>query len=626
MTEPTTPRFIVHPPFDAESTGDCIIQSVDGAEFHVHRAILSMASTVFRDMFDMPSTPSGTTEEPSPIPVIPVQEDGETLQALLRLMHPIDPPSIKSLQFAQQLVTACDKYFISTAKLRIYLRGILSEEQCLKEEPLTCYGLSWKLGLEQEAIRASRYTHFVDLTDISVANALFSCSGGLEAMLTLWRMRNTREDALEGLLSLVQPRTYGNCSLDRYGNGHRSTSIIVGDYIRRRAQLKESLKSPYPKCEKVEDFLVFQITGGASGCSTCTESAELGLKAIKLSVIEALEKYPQQISGPLPPQPSAKGFRRTVESNEESKQEVRSGQNGQYTSMSNSASAQFIVQPPFDSGSVGDCILRTPDGTEFKVVKAILYLGSTIFRDMFDIPQASNASENKTDIPVVPVEEDPETIQTLLQVLYPVEPPSIKSLSLARKLVTACDKYFVNNAKVRLHLKEILSKSQSLDEDPLTCYSLSWRLRLEEEAIAASRYTHSVNLSDKAVAQNIVSASGSLEAFACLWDLKFRREKALDQILTLATDKKDMACGHHTTTPGSFKDYSIRKDDLRVALMVPRPVCKNVETFLGFQAGTGEAGCRGCHYKRLYLLAGSRENVMEALASYPQAIQGYVAP
>ncbi|KIO24823.1 hypothetical protein M407DRAFT_40701, partial [Tulasnella calospora MUT 4182] len=61
-----------------------------------------------------------------------------------------------------------------------------------------------------------------------------------------------------------------------------------------------------------------------------------------------------------------------------------------------------------------DCILQTPDGTEFKVVKAILYLGSTIFRDMFDIPQASNASENQADLPVVPVEEDSETMQTLL--------------------------------------------------------------------------------------------------------------------------------------------------------------------------------------------------------------------
>lgn len=292
--------------------------------------------------------------------------------------------------------------------------------------------------------------------------------------------------------------------------------------------------------------------------------------------------------------------------------------------MSNSAlTPKSIVQPPFDSGSVEDCILQTPDGTEFKVVKAILYLGSTIFRDMFDIPQASNASENQADLPVVPVEEDSETLQTLLQMLYPGEPPPIKSLSLARKLVTACDKYFVNSAKAQLHLKEILSKGQSLEDDPLTCYSLSWRLGLEEEAIAASRYTHSINLSDNAVAQRIVSESGSLQAFAQLWDLKFRREKALDKILALAADRRDMACVNHPTATGSINNYSIRKDDLRVALIVPSPVCIDVETFLGFQAGKGESSCSCCDHKRSHLLEELRAKVMEALSTYPQTIQGF---
>ncbi|KAG8961411.1 hypothetical protein FRC00_012309 [Tulasnella sp. 408] len=235
-------------------------------------------------MFDIPSPPSGTTGEPSLIPAIPVQEDAETLQALLQLMHPIDPPSINSLKFAQQLVKACDKYFISTAKLRIYLRDILNEEQCLKEEPLACYGIAWKLGLEKEAILASRFTHSVDLTEISVANALFLCSGGLEAMLALWRMRNAREDGLEELLSVVKPGPYVGCR----SKDHGGSAILVDDYTRRRAQLKEALKVPYPKCESPEDFLGFQVLRG--------EGVKVQLKAIKAMTVEALARYPQAIS------------------------------------------------------------------------------------------------------------------------------------------------------------------------------------------------------------------------------------------------------------------------------------------------------------------------------------------
>lgn len=290
--------------------------------------------------------------------------------------------------------------------------------------------------------------------------------------------------------------------------------------------------------------------------------------------------------------------------------------------MTESVSPNFIVQPPFDSRSVGDCIIRTPDGTEFKVVKAILYLGSTVFRDMFDIPQVGHESKDEANIPFIPVEEDPETIQALLRLLYPIEPPPINSLSLARKLVTACDKYFVNTAKVQLHLKGILSDRQSMKENPVACYSLSWKLGMEEEAIAASRYTHSVDLSDNAAAKEIVYQSGNIEALTKLWDLKFRREKILDEILALAEDNKDMACSKHPTATGSTKKYSARKDTLRAALMVPSPTCSNVETFLGYQAGRGDSSCSACDDRRSLLLAKNRTEVTEALCSYPQAIRG----
>ncbi|KIO28549.1 hypothetical protein M407DRAFT_22288 [Tulasnella calospora MUT 4182] len=152
---------------------------------------------------------------------------------------------------------------------------------------------------------------------------------------------------------------------------------------------------------------------------------------------------------------------------------------------------------------------------------------------------------------------------------------------------------------------------------------------LEEEAIAASRYTHSVNLSDAVVANGVVSQSGSLEALTGLWDLKFRREQALDEILALAKDETDMACSGHLSAYGSTIKYSVRKDGLRAALTVPSPVYTNAETFLGFQAGVGESedgSCEACDWKRVCLSAENREEVMKALLSFPQAIQGYVAP
>lgn len=283
---------------------------------------------------------------------------------------------------------------------------------------------------------------------------------------------------------------------------------------------------------------------------------------------------------------------------------------------------KFVVSPPFDSESVGDCILRTSDGAEFKVVKAILYLGSTIFRDMFDMPPVTHADESEASLPVVPVEEDPETIQVLLQMLYPIEPPPISTLSLAKKLVTACDKYFVNPFKAQLYLKKILSDKQSLKEDPLGCYALSWRLGLEEEAIAASQYLHHVDISDGNVAKEILSRSGNVEALNRLWDLKFRREQGLDEILALANVDKDMACSTHPKATGTTEKYLARKEALRRSLMVPNPVCENAETLLGYKAGKGDKDCHNCADRRSFLLDIARLEVTNVLRRYPQTIQG----
>lgn len=286
--------------------------------------------------------------------------------------------------------------------------------------------------------------------------------------------------------------------------------------------------------------------------------------------------------------------------------------------------AQFIVSPPFDSESVGDCILRTPDGTKFKVVKAILYLGSTVFRDMFDMPPATAVGTEEAKLPIIPVEEDPETMQTLLQMLYPIEPPTIKSLSLAKKLIPACDKYFVNNTKVQIHLQRILSSSRSLKEDPLACYALSWSLGLGEEAIAASRHLHHVDLSNRDIAKRIVHQSGNLDALTGLWDIKFRRERALDELLALAKVDQSVACGRHSRVTGTTREYLARKEALRRFLNVPAPICEDVEAFLGFDAGQVNLNCPDCRAVKGNFLAGVQMEVMKGLKNYPHTIQAYV--
>ncbi|KAG8889493.1 hypothetical protein FRC00_014492, partial [Tulasnella sp. 408] len=292
MAETSSTEFAIQHPFDAESSGDCILRAGDGTEFKVSRAVLSFASSIFRDMFALPPV-SGEGKDQTDIPVIPVEEDSPTLQVLLQIIYPIDPPHITSFPLVQKLVVACDKYFISTAKLRLHLRDVLNDDQFFREDPLACYAFFWKIGWEEEAIKASRYTHTFQLTDSSVAKKLINESGDVEALLQLLRLRDSREEALDDLLSVIKPTFYYVCST----KGHSGLSVVLNDSLRRRMELKQQLKEAYPNTQDVERLLGFRITPSSLSCETCAMGRTAHLQAIRTKVITALEAYPQAISG-----------------------------------------------------------------------------------------------------------------------------------------------------------------------------------------------------------------------------------------------------------------------------------------------------------------------------------------
>ncbi|KAG9040671.1 hypothetical protein FS837_000326 [Tulasnella sp. UAMH 9824] len=181
------------------------------------------------------------------------------------------------------------------------------------------------------------------------------------------------------------------------------------------------------------------------------------------------------------------------------------------------------------------------------------------------------------------LQEDAETLQAMLQILYPIERPTINSLLLAEKLVTAFDKYFISIAKRRHHVRCALILDESLEKDPLACFAISWKLRLETETMLASRYTHTWNLSNVSLVEAIVSLSGDMGALAALLDLRSRREKELDDFLDLIDFSTHFYCPYHQELRVSFLRDRERRARLKEVLNVPFPICDDPEYFLGFQ-------------------------------------------
>jgi hypothetical protein len=145
---------------------------------------------------------------------------------------------------------------------------------------------------------------------------------------------------------------------------------------------------------------------------------------------------------------------------------------------------------PF-SNADADIILRSCDGSQFRVHKLLLYLVSPIFKDMLAIPQPQSLCGDKSELPVVDLTETGSTIRKLLHLCYPAifdSPDASKSESLSEvtHLIEATTKYEIQSA--RKAALQLLIQPRFLDSAPLRVYATARRFRAEKEARLAAAH------------------------------------------------------------------------------------------------------------------------------------------
>ncbi|KAJ7739358.1 hypothetical protein B0H16DRAFT_1729451 [Mycena metata] len=77
--------------------------------------------------------------------------------------------------------------------------------------------------------------------------------------------------------------------------------------------------------------------------------------------------------------------------------------------------ALFLAQYPFANAPGADTILRSADGVDFYVHRAILSLVSPVFEMMFQLPQPDDAPA----VPVIDVQELSAVLDRVLRFFYP---------------------------------------------------------------------------------------------------------------------------------------------------------------------------------------------------------------
>jgi len=296
---------------------------------------------------------------------------------------------------------------------------------------------------------------------------------------------------------------------------------------------------------------------------------------------------------------------------------------------------QGFAAKPFDGESRGDCILLSSDGVRFKVFRIILSLASPVFHSMFDLPQGTSvrrgireALPRAEEIPTIPVSETSSTLTTLFLLLYPARVVTIDSHDLAVEVIKAYDKYDIDIHSLKPYLHDGLLSAEGLQSDPLGVYAIAWRLCMKEEALNASRYLHNTDLNDESVKRDLIARAGDLDALLSLWDLRLRREMALDGLVE-AVQLYAFQCGSHrqryeSWKPGQLQNYVVQlRKNAREALQIPHPECRDIRIFLKLDdILLVSAACQDC----LTLMTGPRseqeaQKDMAVIAAFPQTVE-----
>jgi len=164
-------------------------------EFRVHKTILSIASPVFKGMFDIPQPIPPTTPAETAIPVIDLDDTPEDLENFLRMIYPFGFPAMPTLAAISHALVILDKYQVQGASLQP-LRSLLMSPEFLKNDPIRVYSLACAWKFKEEADLAAPHTSSLNVLTSAFAEDVQRMTGvEYHRILILSQERQSRSRA-----------------------------------------------------------------------------------------------------------------------------------------------------------------------------------------------------------------------------------------------------------------------------------------------------------------------------------------------------------------------------------------------------------------------------------------------
>lgn len=257
-----------------------MVNSSDGIKFKLHRIILQIASSVWRDLFDTPQP--ADNGEARDLPMIEISEPSNTLPHLFRLIYPIEKQQIMEFDVALQLVEAYDKYVIDLSSLVPYLADLLSGSS-IQAKPVEAYGLTWRLKKGDAVATASRYLHQVALDSRESKDQILLYAGDFNSLLALHDLRHRRELALDRFMTTLPISLY-RCP--------QHANLTALEAQRLRVNARKALGTASPHCSDVVQFLGLKEVFYYNTSTSTTGQSAIILPASTLPSNGILSRFP----------------------------------------------------------------------------------------------------------------------------------------------------------------------------------------------------------------------------------------------------------------------------------------------------------------------------------------------
>ncbi|KAH8995919.1 hypothetical protein EDB92DRAFT_106374 [Lactarius akahatsu] len=458
--DPVEPANVL---FD-DPEADVVLRSRDSHTFRVLKLYIIRSSTVLDDLIRAASDSFGTANVSNNggLPEVQLSDSSTILSSLLSFIFPIPPVLPSTLEETMELLSVAQKYEMST--VLTHIRGSLALQDLpfiCKENAFLAYSVARRYGLRKEAIQAARLT--LKFTPM-IESPEFGVIPGTH-LHELWNYHKTVRAQLLSDLSLPGAAAAFNATL----NGLKCTRRTwIQTYVRSIID-SPSLFDPIEFQMALARHTTNKIDSSWNsvvGCPHCTnipvETMRTFWKALASTVHRCMETIESELS-------------------------ILGTEMGSENRIGSHAT-HLPLPECLDTGEA-DIIVRTSDLVDFLVHKSVLATSSSVFRDMFTLPNLSK--DGTTDgLPVVDISEDAELVRSLITILYPIPSELPASYDKTLALLAAAQKYEMDAVQSSIRAEVACGPSPILDGmQVFRAYAIASSSGLRPEMEMAARLT-----------------------------------------------------------------------------------------------------------------------------------------